>query len=111
MADCHTRWDGVWVDDEIGRDAFDRERHVLHTIQHTACTLLTVSRGELVADLRRFDSAHFHFDEFVALVAHRHHHLVDYTGFRGSQECASVLLCVLLCCQRCSQLVFVLRKC
>ena len=29
MPDGHTRWNGVWIDDQVGRDTFGRERHVL----------------------------------------------------------------------------------
>ena len=96
VTDGHATGNGVRVDDEIGRDALAREGHVLHAIEHAAGALLTVTRGELVADLRRLDGAHLDFDELVALVAHAHEHLVDDARLGGAQERAHVLFRVAL---------------
>ncbi len=63
------------VNDEIGTNTLAGKRHVFHSEQHAACALLTVTGGELVANLRRLHSPHLHLDELVALVANAQHHL------------------------------------
>lgn len=63
VTDCHAGWDSVRVHNHVRVNAFTSERQVFLAVSHTACTLLSVTRGELVTDLRDLDCAHLDFDE------------------------------------------------
>ena len=77
VTDGHTRGDSVWVDNHVWHNALDREGQVLLTISGTTGSLLTVTRGKLVTNLRDLDRAHLHSDEPAHLLVAREHHLVD----------------------------------
>ncbi|RNA27889.1 hypothetical protein BpHYR1_036545 [Brachionus plicatilis] len=110
VAHSHTGRDSVRVDDQVGRDAFARERHVLHLVEHAAGALLAVTRRKLVSDLRRLHSSYFNFDKFVSFVAHAHKHLVDDAGLGRAQKGARVLFGELFDGGRIAELVFVLGQ-
>ena len=82
MADSHAGWDSMRVNDHVRCDALNREGQVLLTIRHSTGTLLTVTTGELVTNLRDFDSSHLDFDEAPCFLVHREAHLVDVALFR-----------------------------
>ena len=67
MPHGHARGNGVRVHDDVWRDAFGGERHVLAPVRHADGALLPVPGRELVADLREALVANAHLDELVAL--------------------------------------------
>ena len=91
----HSGRDGMWIDNQVWSDAFSGEWQVFLSIGHTAGTFLTVSRGELVSDLRDLDGSHFDFDEQEASFVICEHDLVDNTIFRVSQRLRSILIVLL----------------
>ena len=82
MANGHTGWDSVWIDDHVWRHSFNREGQVLLTICHSAGTLLTVTTSELVTDLGNLDRSHLDLDEASGLFVHGQANLVNVTLLR-----------------------------
>ena len=64
------------VHDHIGIDARVGEGHVLLSRDQTHHALLTVARGELVAQLGQTHVAHHRLDQEVVVVRGRDQHLV-----------------------------------
>ena len=52
MANGHTGWDSVRVDDQVWTDTFLGERHIFLSVSHPDRTFLTMSGCKLVANLR-----------------------------------------------------------
>jgi hypothetical protein len=52
MTNCHTRRNSMRIYDQIGDNALRCERHVFLPVGDTNGTFLTVTRGELVSNLR-----------------------------------------------------------
>ena len=77
MANGHTRWNSVGIDDHVWCHSFNREGQVFLTIRHSTSTLLTVTTGELVTDLGNLDRSHLDLDETSSLFVHGEDHLVD----------------------------------
>ena len=75
VTDGHTRGDGVRVDDDVGSDAFRRERHVFLAVADAARSLLTVSTRKLVADLWNLHRSNANLAELVTLLVDRDHDL------------------------------------
>lgn len=96
LPDGHARRDGVRVDDDVRRDAFHGEGHVLLPVGHAHGALLSVSRRELVSYLWRSNRAHPHLHELVALVVGRQHHLVHDARLAAAQGSAAVSMRVAL---------------
>ena len=82
MANGHTRWDSVGIDDHVWCYSFNREGQVLLTIGHSTGTLLTVTTSELITDLGNLDRSHLDLDEASGLFIHGETHLVDVALFR-----------------------------
>eukprot|EP00123_Amoebidium_parasiticum_P018025 comp24071_c0_seq1/m.43308 comp24071_c0_seq1/g.43308 ORF comp24071_c0_seq1/g.43308 comp24071_c0_seq1/m.43308 type:complete len:370 (+) comp24071_c0_seq1:731-1840(+) len=79
VPDGHTRGNGVRVHDNVRRNPFAAEGHVLRAVLDTACTFLTVTTGKLVSDLGDAHLAHTHLAELVALLVDRKHDAVNNT--------------------------------
>lgn len=77
VTDGHTGGNGVRVDNEVRRDTFRGEGHILLTIGDTDRTLLTVTRSELVSNLRDTSRPHTNLDELLTFRIRRDEHLVD----------------------------------
>lgn len=97
VTDGHTGGDGVGVDDDVGGDALAGEQHVLLSVLDTTRTLLSVSTGELVTDLRNSDGANSDLGELGPVNIERQHDLVHDTSLGVPQEGAGVSLGVSLC--------------
>ena len=119
VANCHTWWDGMWIDDDIGTNTLTCERHILNMKQHitvrpnssdscvhshtctthllsvgdAACTFLAVATGKLVTNLGSPHWPNPDLTELVAILVDREHHLVHNTGLTGAKLCASISLC------------------
>ena len=65
---CHTRGDTMRVDDEIGRHSQVVEGQILLSVGHSDSSLLTVSRGELVSDLRNSSLTNSHLGFLYGVV-------------------------------------------
>ena len=74
------------VDDNVGCQALAAEGHVLLAVLNPACSLLPVSRGKLVTDLRDSDRPHTDLDELISIRVERDHDLIDNTSFRVTEE-------------------------
>ena len=78
LTNRHTGGHSVRVHDDVRHDAFARERHVLLSERHTHSSFLTVTRGKLVADLRRAHLPQPNLDDFaIFFLVIRNHHLID----------------------------------
>ena len=82
MANGHTRWDSVGIDDHVWRHSFNREGQVFLTIGHSTGTLLTVTTSELITNLGNLDRSHLDLDEASGLFIHGEAYLVDVALFR-----------------------------
>lgn len=96
MTDSHTRRDSVRVNDHVGNEALNRERQILLSVCHTTSTFLTVARGKLVTNLRRFDCSHFYFDKAFIFVVSGEDNLIDVAFFGVLQGNRLVLELLLL---------------
>lgn len=108
VTNCHTRRNGVRVDDDVGSQALASERHILLAVLNSARTLLTVTGGEFVANLRDADRADANLAKLVALGVQRQHHLVHNARLRVTQESGRVSFRELF--SGALQVVVVLRK-
>mmetsp|Transcript_19783 Transcript_19783/g.45566 ORF Transcript_19783/g.45566 Transcript_19783/m.45566 type:complete len:498 (-) Transcript_19783:580-2073(-) len=86
VANRHPRRDGVGVDDDVRRDAFAREGHVLLPVRDADGPLLPVARRELVSDLRHSHRAHAHLDKLAPLLVGRQEDLVDVARLARAQR-------------------------
>lgn len=80
MTNGHTRRDSVGIDNHVWVNTFASEWQILLPISHTTSTLLTVTRGEFITDLRNFNSSHFDFNESLVFVICSQNDLV-YVAF------------------------------
>lgn len=71
MSNGHARRNSVRVDDDVGSRSLGREGHVLLPVGDSDRSLLTVTRGKLVADLRDSSRAHADLDKFESLRVRR----------------------------------------
>ena len=55
------------VHDHVGNHAFNREWQVFLSVGHAASTLLTVTTGKLITDLRNLDRSHLDLDQAAHL--------------------------------------------
>lgn len=74
------------VDDNVGRQTFACEWHVLVSILNTTCSLLSMPRGKFITNLRDTHRSHTNLAELVALAVQRQHHLIDNTRFGITQK-------------------------
>mmetsp|Transcript_38486 Transcript_38486/g.101520 ORF Transcript_38486/g.101520 Transcript_38486/m.101520 type:complete len:291 (-) Transcript_38486:136-1008(-) len=86
VADGHARGDGVRVDDDVGRDALARERHVLLALREADRSLLPVARRKLVANLRDAHRADAYLDELAPFLIGRQEHLVHVASLRRAER-------------------------
>lgn len=70
------------VDDDVGRDSLGRERHVLLTVRNSDRSLLTVTRGKLVSNLRHSSRSDSDLDELGTVGVGGDEDLVDDTLLR-----------------------------
>lgn len=77
MADRHTRRDSVRIHDHVRYDAFSSERQVLLSVSHAASTLLSMSTGELVTDLRDSHCSHLYLSKELRVLIRGDDHLVN----------------------------------
>ena len=63
----HTRRHSVWIHNQIRTQTRARERHILLIHQHSNCSLLTVTRAELVTDLGNALRHHANLDEGISI--------------------------------------------
>lgn len=91
LADGHTRRETVRVHDDVGADALVVERHVLLRDDETANTLLSVTRGELVAEFGTTSLSQENLDEGRVRVGIRQEDLVDVTRNGAAVRHAGVL--------------------
>ena len=68
------------VDNDIGSYTFARKRQIFLTVGDTNCTLLTMSRGELISHLRYTRRSNTHLDELSTFAVRCNQHLVDNTA-------------------------------
>ena len=74
---------------------FTSERHIFLSVSNTTCTLLPMSTGEFVSNLRHSDRTHSHLDKFSSLLVHRYHHLVHNSCLARPQKCTAVFFSLL----------------
>ena len=74
----------MWIDDNIGDDTLLGPWHILLTVGDTDRSLLTVTRRELVADLRDTNRSYAHLDELVIVLGGGEHHLIDDTALAAA---------------------------
>lgn len=86
VTDGHTRGNGMEIDNDVGCETLTGERRVLLPILNSACTLLSVTRRKLVADLWDAHAAHANFTELVSLAVQRQHYLIDYPSLAVAQK-------------------------
>lgn len=92
MTNCHTRWNGVGVDDDVRCETLAREQHVLLSVLDSTGSLLPVTRGKFVSNLRDAYRAHSDLAELVALRVESDHHLIYDSSFTVPEESAGVSL-------------------
>ena len=63
----HTRRHSVWIHNQIRTQTRACERHILLIHQHSNCSLLTVTRAELVTDLGNALRHHANLDEGISI--------------------------------------------
>ena len=80
------------VDNDIGSYTFARKRQIFLTVGDTNCTLLTMSRGELISHLRYTRRSNTHLDKLSAFAVRRNQHLVDNAALSALHWCTHVLL-------------------
>jgi hypothetical protein len=88
----HPTGNGVRVDDDVGRDALARERHVLLSVVDAHRALLPVTRRKLVSDFRNTNRAHSDLSESIAVGINCHHDLVYDPTLRRARERRRVTL-------------------
>ncbi|KAH0356966.1 putative DNA-directed RNA polymerase II subunit RPB2, partial [Aureobasidium melanogenum] len=86
MGNGHTRRNGVRVDDDVRNKSIGGEGHILLTVGNTDGTLLTVTRGKLVTNLRNLRCARTNLDELETLDVGCKKHLIDETTLGGTQR-------------------------
>ena len=79
MANSHTRWDSVGIDDHVWSNSFNREGQVFLAIGHSTGTLLTVTTSKLITNLGDLDRSHLDLDQAPGLLVHGETDLVDVT--------------------------------
>ena len=79
------------VDDQVWTDAFLGEGHVLLAVGHSNSTLLAMSGGELITDLRDSYRSHLDLCEAVSVFVCGDNDLVNHTFFRVLELCRAVL--------------------
>lgn len=62
MTNSHSRGDSMRIDNHVGVDAFSCKGQVFLSVSNSACSLLSVTTGELVSYHGYFDGTHFDFD-------------------------------------------------
>mmetsp|Transcript_45184 Transcript_45184/g.105648 ORF Transcript_45184/g.105648 Transcript_45184/m.105648 type:complete len:224 (+) Transcript_45184:255-926(+) len=76
VANCHPRWNGMRVHDDVRRDPEVGERQVLLTVHDAQRSFLTVAGRKLVSNLRNFQSPEANFRELVPILVQADHDLV-----------------------------------
>ncbi|KAH3659291.1 hypothetical protein OGATHE_006175 [Ogataea polymorpha] len=94
VGDCHTGRNGMRVDDQVWNNALCRERHVFMSIRDTYGTLLTMSRGKLVSNLRHLGRSHSDLGELESFGVGGQKHLVNDSALSCSQWSRGVSFCV-----------------
>lgn len=79
MPDCHSGRNTVRIDNHIRYDSVHCERQVLLPKSHTTSTLLTMSRCELITNLRNSYTSHSYLSELVASRIFRYNNTVYNT--------------------------------
>lgn len=82
VTDGHSGRNSVRVDDDVGRDSLGRERHVLLTVRNSDRSLLTVTRGKLVSNLRHSSRSDSDLNELGTVGVGGDEDLVDDTLLR-----------------------------
>jgi hypothetical protein len=77
MTDSHAGGNSVGVHNHVGSYALNCKGQIFLPISHANSSLLTVARGEFVADLGNFDGSHFNFDESFFLLICSENDLID----------------------------------
>lgn len=96
VTDGHSGRNSVRVDDDVGRDSLGRERHVLLTVRDSDCSLLTVTRGKLVSNLRHSSRSDSNLDKLGTVGVGGDEDLVDNTLLRcerGEKARVSLVAC------------------
>src|SRR6478609_9088525 len=96
MGNCHSRWNGVRVDNDIGSKTFSAERHILLSICNTDCTLLTVTRSKLVTNLRNLGCSYSDLDVLDVIGVDCQNDLINDTVLSTSQWCRDITTLVRL---------------
>jgi hypothetical protein len=68
VANSHSRWNSVRIDDEIWRNTLAGERHILSSIGHTDSTFLSMPGSKFVSDLWYSDRPCSDFYEFLSIL-------------------------------------------
>mmetsp|Transcript_4817 Transcript_4817/g.13483 ORF Transcript_4817/g.13483 Transcript_4817/m.13483 type:complete len:410 (-) Transcript_4817:2321-3550(-) len=92
LSDGHARRNGVRVDNEVGCDSFTSVRHILLAVRNPHCSLLTVTTGEFVPNLRNANGPDADFHKLVAVPVGREHDPVDNPRLAGAELDAAVAL-------------------
>ena len=84
MTNCHTRWNGMRVYNQIRNNTFSCEWQVFLSVCHTASTFLTVTRCKLISDLWGLDSSHLDFNEKIVFFILGDHDCINLSCLRVS---------------------------
>jgi len=84
MANCHSGWNSVRIDNQVGHDALSSKWQVFLSISHSASTFLTMARRKLISNLGCLNSSHLYFDEQVVIYFLGDHHLVNLASLAVS---------------------------
>lgn len=86
MANCHPGRDSMGVDNHVRNNSIACERQILLPVSYSACSLLSVSTGKLVTDLRNLNRSHLDFDIPHVFFVGSHAHCVNDSFFRMFQS-------------------------
>lgn len=90
MANGHTGWDGMGVDDNIWGDTLSSKRHIFLAVRDSNGALLPMSRCKFVAHLRDAYRSDADLCEFEALRISCQHDVINNSALRSPQWCAGI---------------------
>mmetsp|Transcript_10118 Transcript_10118/g.15281 ORF Transcript_10118/g.15281 Transcript_10118/m.15281 type:complete len:422 (-) Transcript_10118:326-1591(-) len=91
----HTRGNSVRIDNQIGSNTLACEGHVFWTIGNTHCSLLTVTTGKLVSNLRDTNRTYTNLHQSETFLVGRQHHTIDNSTLTCTQLNTSIsLICL-----------------
>ena len=85
MTNRHSRWDSMRIDDQVGNNTLLGEWHIFLLICHSNCSFLTMSRGELISNLRNSYRSHLYFSKCSAILVDRENNRINFPILRVLQ--------------------------